>query len=96
MKMIPSILEKNLEEFDQAVRLMNKARSFKFPKETQKMINEAGRQGGMGTSMTSFGPTVFTFTDSQKTKERIKQKLKQYGRVTETKAQNHGAVVSKA
>jgi len=95
MKLIPSILEKNLDEFDRAVTLLNKARSFRFPKETQKIINEASRQGGMGTSMTSFGPTVFTFTDNKKTKERIKQKLKQYGRVTETKALNHGALVKR-
>lgn len=93
MKMIPSVVEKNLKEFDEAVKLMNKARSFTFPKETQRLINTINKQGGRGTSMTSFGPVVFTLTDKQHTLEKIKDSINGYGRLMETKAQNHGAVV---
>jgi beta-ribofuranosylaminobenzene 5'-phosphate synthase len=95
MKLIPSVIEKNLVEFDESIKLINQARSFEFPKETQKIIREINRHGGMATSMSSFGPTVFTFTDNHKTKEKIKHKLKKYGQIIETKALNHGAVVAK-
>jgi len=95
MKMIPAVLESNLKEFDQSVRLMNKARSFTFPKESQEIMQIASKLGGRGTSLSSFGPAVFTFTDNAKTAEKIKQKIKDYGTVVTTHAQNCGAAVVK-
>ncbi|MDD5111457.1 MAG: beta-ribofuranosylaminobenzene 5'-phosphate synthase [Candidatus Altiarchaeota archaeon] len=93
MKMIPSVIEKDLEGFDESIMMMNKARSFIFQKETQKLIKDINNTGGKATSMSSFGPAVFTFTDNQKTALRLKEAMAEYGTVIETKAQNHGATV---
>ena len=93
MKMIPSVMEKDLDGFDESIRLMNKARSFTLPNETKKLINDINKAGGKATSMSSFGPTVFTFTDKQKTALKLKDIMADYGTVIETKAQNRGANV---
>jgi beta-ribofuranosylaminobenzene 5'-phosphate synthase len=91
MKMIPAVIEKNLVEFDEAVRLMNEARGFTFPKETQELIGRIRKAGGKATSMSSFGPSVFAFTDDPKTALKLKKAMKEWGTVVETKAQNCGA-----
>jgi beta-ribofuranosylaminobenzene 5'-phosphate synthase len=93
MKMIPAIIEKDIPEFDESMQLMNKARSFPFPKETQKLIKDINKAGGKATSMSSFGPAVFTFTDDSKTALKLKEAMAEYGTVIETKAQNRGAII---
>lgn len=95
MKLIPSIIEKNIGEFDASIKLINKTRSFQFPKETARLIREVNQSGGRGTSMSSFGPAVFTFTDNKEDLEKIREKLGHCGVVVETKAQNYGAAVKK-
>jgi len=95
MKLVPAVAEEDIDGFDESIKLLNKARGFEFPQKTREIVEEVNQMGGKGTSMTSFGPAVFTFADSQETLKRLQHRLKRRGVVVATKAANHGVVVKK-
>lgn len=95
MKLLPAVAEKNLDGLDNAMKLFNKARSFKPDEETAELIKDVESAGGRGVSVSSFGPTVFAFADEKKVAGgMIKRFDESYSGVTViTKARNRGAEV---
>lgn len=99
MKMMPAVLEKDLEGFGEAV---NNIQTIGFKKienqlqnpvigEIMQLLRDAGAPG---VGMSSFGPTIYAVTDSpQDVVSAAHDALKDVGgHIIETRAQNNGAV----
>ncbi len=99
MKMMPAILEKDLEIFGEAV---NSIQNIGFKKienqlqnpvigEIMQLLRDAGAPG---VGMSSFGPTIYAVTDSpQDIVSAARDALADVGgHIIETRAQNNGAV----
>ena len=101
MKLLPSIVSEDLGEFDQAVRLTRDLGFKRLEIENQDpvvsdVMNDMERYGGRGVSMSSFGPTVFAFTEDVEKGKQLSEKLMKDGLVGEvllTQANNSGAQV---
>ena len=101
MKMMPSVVEKDLDSFGSAV---NEIQDIGFKKIEvgfqDSIINEIIQNmrdaGAAGVGMSSFGPTVYAFTDTN-TKDILKvahNTMKEGGgKVIATKAKNSGATI---
>lgn len=99
MKMMPAVLEKDLEGFGEAV---NSIQNIGFKKIENQLQNPVIREimqllrdeGAPGVGMSSFGPTIYAVTDSpQDILSAANDALKDMGgHIIETCAQNNGAV----
>jgi beta-ribofuranosylaminobenzene 5'-phosphate synthase len=99
MKMMPAVLEKDLEGFGEAV---NSIQNIGFKKIENQLQNPAigeimqilRDEGAPGVGMSSFGPTIYAVTDSPKDiLSAANDALKDMGgHIIETRAQNNGAV----
>jgi beta-ribofuranosylaminobenzene 5'-phosphate synthase len=100
MKMLPSVVEEDLDAFGEAV---NNIQNIGFKKienqlqnplisEIMQLLREAGAPG---VGMSSFGPTIYVVTDHDRYILRVaKNALKNIGgQIIETKAQNDGAYI---
>jgi len=101
MKMMPSVVEKDLDSFGSAV---NEIQDIGFKKIEVKfqdpIINEIMKNmrdaGAAGVGMSSFGPTVYAVTDTNtKDISKIAQSTmkEKGGRIIVTEAKNTGAIV---
>lgn len=101
MKMLPAVIEENLEDFADAI---NRIQHLGFKKheirlqreEVKKLMNLMQEAGGPGVGMSSFGPTIYAVCNNpQEVKKVAEEFLEQHigGRVILTKACNHGAKI---
>jgi len=98
LKLLPAVNTSDLAGFDEAVRMFNEARSFQPPDVSSRLCEEFSSLGGKATSVSSFGPAVFSFTGEAAVKDRLAEHFKsEYcGRVYATRAENKGATVEVA
>lgn len=101
MKMMPSVVEKDLDSFGSAVNEIQNIGFKKIEVEFQdpvidKLIENMGDAGAAGVGMSSFGPTVYALTDTNtKDISKIAQSTMEEvdGKVIVTKAKNNGAII---
>ncbi|TGC11142.1 beta-ribofuranosylaminobenzene 5'-phosphate synthase [Methanolobus halotolerans] len=107
MKMMPAIVENDIEAFGHAV---NHIQSLGFKKCEVELQHQAVRDvmtlmqesGAYGAGMSSFGPVVYGVVDNQKAATCIMEDVQDYldttigGRVMVTKANNKGADIRRA
>jgi len=99
MKMMPAVLEKDLEGFGEAVNSIQNIGFKKIENRLQKPVIGEIMQflrdaGAPGVGMSSFGPTIYAVTDSpQSIVSAANDALADVGgNIIETRAQNNGAV----
>lgn len=99
MKMMPAVLEKDLEGFGEAVNSIQNIGFKKIENRLQKPVIGEIMQflrdaGAPGVGMSSFGPTIYAVTDSpQCIVSAANDALADVGgNIIETRAQNNGAV----
>jgi beta-ribofuranosylaminobenzene 5'-phosphate synthase len=100
MKMMPAVVEKDLDAFGEAV---NSIQNIGFKKIENQLQNPLIREimqllrdaGAPGVGMSSFGPTIYAVTDHDRyILNTARDALKDVGgHIIETKAQNDGAYV---
>lgn len=99
MKLMPSVLESDLDTFGEAV---NKIQTIGFKRIENKLqnpyiaqiMNKLRADGAAGVGMSSFGPTIFAVTDTneQDIVDAANDALKNVGgEIISTSAQNNGA-----
>jgi len=100
MKMMPAVLEEDLDEFGEAVNSIQKIGFKKVENQLQKPVIREIMQslrdaGAPGVGMSSFGPTIYAVTDNtQDIVSAAGDALEDIGgNIIETRAQNNGAVV---
>jgi beta-ribofuranosylaminobenzene 5'-phosphate synthase len=101
MKMMPSVIEHDLDSFGFAINQIQNIGFKKIESELQrpeirKLMEEFRNAGAAGAGMSSFGPTVYAITDTN-TKE-ISKAVQNVVELTEgtilvTKAKNNGATI---
>lgn len=103
MKMMPAVLEEDLDSFGESV---NSAQDIGFKKIElklqnpfiRKLIDNLRNAGAAGVGMSSFGPTVYAVTDTnfqdilKATRDSMGDKT---GEIILTAAQNEGAKIYK-
>ncbi len=99
MKMMPALLEKNLDEFGQSVNLIQNIGFKKVENQLQnpvigQTINLLREAGAPGVGMSSFGPTIYAITDSpQDIVSTARDAIAgDGGKILQTSAQNNGAI----
>ncbi|WP_414468505.1 beta-ribofuranosylaminobenzene 5'-phosphate synthase [Methanobacterium sp. ACI-7] len=101
MKMMPSIVEQDIESFGYAVNEIQDTGFKKIELELQdplanKIIERMKSAGAAGVGMSSFGPTIYAVTDNnaQEIASAAHEVMKEVGgQVIITKAQNRGAII---
>jgi beta-ribofuranosylaminobenzene 5'-phosphate synthase len=100
MKMMPAVLEKDLDGFGEAVNSIQNIGFKKVENQLQKPVIGEIMQllrdaGAPGVGMSSFGPTIYAVTDNaQDIVSAAGDALEDIGgNIIETRAQNNGAVV---
>jgi beta-ribofuranosylaminobenzene 5'-phosphate synthase len=101
MKMMPSVVEKDLDSFGSAVNEIQSIGFKRIEVEFQdtiinELIENMRDAGATGVGMSSFGPTIYALTDTNtKNISKIAQStMKEIGgKVIATKAQNSGAKI---
>jgi len=101
VKMMPSVVEKDLDSFGSAVNEIQNIGFKKIEVEFQdpvinELIENMRDAGAAGVGMSSFGPTIYALTDTNtKNISKIAQStMKEVGgKVITTKAQNNGAKI---
>lgn len=101
MKLLPSLVEKDIAEFGDAISSIQDIGFKKIEVKLQsdrvrKLMKTMTEVGAYGVGLSSFGPTIYSFTDSEKraltiakaTEDRME---KTGGRVLITRARNEGA-----
>lgn len=105
MKLLPSLVEKDIIEFGEAIsRIQNigfKRIEFDLQSdEVRKIMRIMTEAGAYGVGLSSFGPTLYTFVDNKKKALTIAKATEDYmgevgGKVIMTKANNRGAELSR-
>jgi beta-ribofuranosylaminobenzene 5'-phosphate synthase len=101
VKMMPSVVEKDLDSFGSAVNEIQNIGFKKIEVEFQdpvinELIENMRNAGAAGVGMSSFGPTIYAITDTNtKSISKMAQStMKEVGgKVITTKAQNNGAKI---
>lgn len=104
MKLLPSLIERSIERFGEAIDEIQKIGFKRHEVEIQKKIvkdvmREAKRLGAFCSGLSSFGPTVYSLTNSLKHAKNIANGLKEMieekalGKVIITKGRNKGAEI---
>jgi beta-ribofuranosylaminobenzene 5'-phosphate synthase len=101
MKMMPAIVEEDISSFGDSINQIQNIGFKKIELELQhplvhNLIKNMSLAGACGVGMSSFGPTVYAFTDnnSKKISRIARDTMKDIGgKVIITKAQNNGALV---
>ncbi|BDZ71063.1 hypothetical protein GCM10025861_15800 [Methanobacterium petrolearium] len=98
MKMMPAVLEKDLDAFGETVNTIQSVGFKKIENQLQKpliaeIITILRDAGAPGVGMSSFGPTIYAITDSPKDiVSAAHDALDEVGgNIIETTAQNYGA-----
>jgi len=98
MKMMPSVLEKDLDAFGETVNTIQNMGFKKIENQLQKpliaeIMDILRDAGAPGVGMSSFGPTIYAITDSPKDIVSAAHDTldKVGGNIIETTAQNYGA-----
>ncbi|MFQ5892215.1 MAG: beta-ribofuranosylaminobenzene 5'-phosphate synthase family protein, partial [Candidatus Methanofastidiosia archaeon] len=101
MKLLPSVILKDLREFSEAVEMIKgvgfkKLEILNQGEVVRELISDWGKIG-YGVSMSSFGPTVFGFSEDERvTLEMIKIFKECYeGEVIKTRVRNEGARIER-
>ncbi len=105
MKILPSIVEKNIVDFGKALTEIQNIGFKKIEIQLQKsivkeLIGWMVENGAYGAGMSSFGPVVYGLVDGTHKAEKLKDKINQFldeknigGKVFSTKVNNKGAIV---
>jgi beta-ribofuranosylaminobenzene 5'-phosphate synthase len=100
MKMMPAVVEEDLDAFGEAVNSIQNIGFKKIENQLQNpLIGEIMQllrdAGAPGVGMSSFGPTIYVVTDHDKYIQNIARDALQDvgGQIIETKAQNDGAYI---
>jgi beta-ribofuranosylaminobenzene 5'-phosphate synthase len=101
MKMMPAVVEGDLDAFGQAVNIIQKVGFKKIESDLQNsftnyLIESLRSAGASGVGLSSFGPTVYAVTDTNcKDICRTARSLMQdkEGEIISSKAQNSGAIL---
>jgi beta-ribofuranosylaminobenzene 5'-phosphate synthase len=104
MKMMPAIMEKDIEAFGEATNLLQglgfKQREVRLQHQAVKDLMELLQDSGAyGAGMSSFGPVVYAFTDNPKDAANLMKDAQAFldstigGKVLVTKANNTGASI---
>jgi len=100
MKMMPAVLEKDLDAFGNSVNSIQEVGFKKIENQLQKpiiaeIIQVLRDAGAPGVGMSSFGPTIYAVTDSpQDIVSAAEDAIAEVGGdIIETIAQNHGAIL---
>jgi beta-ribofuranosylaminobenzene 5'-phosphate synthase len=104
MKMLPAVVEGNLNDFAHAIcriqRLGFKKREIALQSEDVRLLMDAMRDaGGRGVGMSSFGPAVYAVTDNPEPVRRAAEDFLDErigGKVMVTRARNQGASICPA
>ncbi|MDA8229044.1 MAG: hypothetical protein M0T74_15350 [Desulfitobacterium hafniense] len=103
LKLLPALIEKDLERFGQAVtEIQEHLGDYFSPVQGGRFVTAKGAQiaeymlahGAAGVGQSSWGPTVYGFTDQKNSTplvEGIQNLLAGHGRVWVARAANHGA-----
>jgi beta-ribofuranosylaminobenzene 5'-phosphate synthase len=97
MKLLPSIINQDIDEFDESINLINRIKRIRFSGKIKTLVKKINSIGGKAISITSSGPTIFVFTESQKVVEECNE-LKQHYYLEDviiTNAENRGATIEK-
>lgn len=101
MKMMPAVLEKDLDEFGSAVNIIQNIGFKKIELKLQNpfikdLMDNLRSAGASGVGMSSFGPTVYAVTDTN-VKEICRtahhQMMDKEGEIILTHPQNNGAII---
>ncbi|BDC36395.1 MAG: DUF98 domain-containing protein [Candidatus Methanoliparum thermophilum] len=102
LKMIPSLLERDIYSFGESINRIQKIGFKKIeldlqPQITKELIELIRDYGAIGAGLSSFGPTVYGITDknAKEIETKVKNFLEKEGEVFVTKARNFGARVRK-
>lgn len=101
MKMMPAVIEADLDSFGDSINQIQTTGFKKIELELQhslihNLIENMGSAGAAGVGMSSFGPTVYAITDngSKEISKAAQDAMKEVGgKVIITKAQNNGAII---
>ena len=99
MKMMPAVLERDLDAFGESVNIIQDMGFKKIENQLQKpvigeIMNLLRDAGAPGVGMSSFGPTIYAVTDSSQDIVSAAQDALEGvgGQIIESKAQNYGAI----
>jgi beta-ribofuranosylaminobenzene 5'-phosphate synthase len=94
MQMLPAIVERDLDNFGRAINSIQeigfKKRELDLQPGARELMDIMRSAGAAGAGMTSFGPTVYAFTDSPSKVESAIKKHMPECTVIKTKAKNSG------
>jgi beta-ribofuranosylaminobenzene 5'-phosphate synthase len=101
MKMMPAVVEKDITAFGDSINEIQNVGFKKIELDLQhhiinELIENIGSAGAAGVGMSSFGPTVYAITDTDKKNisKVAEDTMKEIGgQVIVTKAQNNGAII---
>jgi len=97
MKLLPSVIEKDIESFGDCI---DKIQSLGFKRlevnyqkeEVKNMMKRLKLKGGYGVGLSSFGPTIYTVTNSRRHAEELFEEALSFNSLCWiTKAKNSGA-----
>jgi beta-ribofuranosylaminobenzene 5'-phosphate synthase len=103
MKLLPAVIEKNLESFGQAVEAIQGCVGSYFKPvqgglfasaEASRIAEYMRSEGAVGVGQSSWGPTIYGFARKENHSdllERVRKYVGEHGRVWETSGRNHGA-----
>ena len=101
MKLMPAVIEQDLDDFGQAINTVQNVGFKKIELELQhslihELIENMRTAGAAGVGMSSFGPTVYAITDngSKEISKAAQDTMEEIGgKIIITKAQNSGAII---
>ncbi|MDK2892530.1 beta-ribofuranosylaminobenzene 5'-phosphate synthase [Methanohalophilus sp.] len=106
MQMLPAIVEKDIENFGESINHIQTV-GFKKeeislqPLEVQSLITFMRNAGAFGSGMSSFGPAIYGFVESENEGRQIQEQVQEYlhetigGTVMLTTANNFGASIKR-
>lgn len=102
MKMLPAVVEADLDSFGSAINMVQNVGFKRIEHELQnprikEIMNSLTDAGAAGVGMSSFGPTLYAVTDTNATdiSRAAEEVMKDVGgKIIITKAQNNGATLS--